>query len=149
MTSLKTRAVDPYVKRFLRWLVPDQRLANRHATPPVNAYLGSARSSNQYGVGNISVAGFYMITDERWIPGTTFPVTLERTDTEGLDQTLTLHATVVRVGKDGVAFTFAQAVSEDKAGSDVRVPTRLDLSKLARFLKGLPLAKPESLEHVS
>jgi hypothetical protein len=146
MTSSNTRAWDPYLKRLLRWLVPDQRLANRHAMPPLNAYLGPVRTSKHYSIGDVSVAGFYMITEERWIPGTVFPVTLERTDAVGNGETLTLHSVVVRTGKDGVGFAFAHAVPEDKANGDLRAAARQDVGKLAQFLRGLPLAKLETLE---
>jgi hypothetical protein len=147
MTSQKTRGKDPLMKRFFRWLVPDQRVANRHAMPPLVAYLGQFQTSKEYKVGDISIAGFYMITEDRWIPGTGFPVTLERTDPEGGGQTLTLHSTVVRCGEDGVGFTFVQQVAEEGVDGDSRGAMRLDLTKLAQFLKGLPLA--DTLERAS
>jgi hypothetical protein len=149
MMSSKTRARDPLMKRLFRWLVPDQRVANRHSMPPLLAYLGMARSSKEYKVGDISVAGFYMITEERWIPGTGFPVTLERTDPQGEGQTLTLYSSVVRIGEDGVGFTFVQPAVEGEAEGESRTGLRLDLTKLAQFLKGLPLGEPEALERAS
>jgi hypothetical protein len=136
------------MKRLIRWLYPDQRVANRHSMPPLIAYLGMVRTSKEYRVGDISVAGFYMITDERWITGTGFPITLERTDEAAMGQTLTLHSTVVRAGDDGVAFTFVQPVIDEMAESDPHSSTRMDLTKLAQFLRGLPLDEgtDESME---
>lgn len=142
-----SRAKDPLMKRLIRWICPDQRVANRHSMPPLIAYLGLVRTSKEYKVGDISVAGFYMITEERWILGTGFPITLERTDDAGEGQTLTLHSTVVRNGEDGVAFTFVHPASDDSSENS----TRMDLTKLAQFLKGLPLAEsdPETLERTA
>jgi hypothetical protein len=143
---------DPLMKRLMRWLVPDQRVANRHTMPPVVAYLGTLRSSKIYKIGDISVAGFYMVTEERWIVGTGFPVTLERTDDGAHGKTLTVHSTVVRTGADGVGFTFLQPATEDHDHSaEVHGTSRLDLTKLAQFLKGLPLSEPsgEALERAS
>lgn len=137
-----SRAKDPLMKRLIRWICPDQRVANRHSMPPVIAYLGLVHTSKEYKVGDISVAGFYMITDERWIPGTGFPITLERTDEAGTGQTLTLHSTVVRIGDDGVAFTFVQPANGNGSDGDAHSSTRMDLTKLAQFLKGLPLVEP-------
>jgi hypothetical protein len=136
----------PLVKRLMRWLVPEQRVANRHGMPPVVAYLGMTRSSKEYKVGDISVAGFYMVTDERWVPGSGFPVTLERTDEGAHRQTLTVFSTVVRNGVDGVGFTFLKPAEEDERAAEVRNSSaaRLDLTKLARFLNGLPLSEPSS-----
>ena len=136
----KSRANEPLMKRLFRWLVPDQRVANRHSMPPLLAFLGHVRSSKEYKVGDISIAGFYMITEERWIVGTGFPVTLQRTDQAGMGQTLTLYSTVARIGEDGVGFTFVQPASEEEADGESRSSMRLDLTKLAQFLKGLPMA---------
>lgn len=132
------------MKRLMRWIVPEQRVANRHPMPPVVAYLGSLRSSKLYKIADISIAGFYMVTEDKWIPGTGFPVTLQRTDDGAQGQTLTAYCTVVRVGPDGVAFSFLQAPDEDRWASEARAKARLDLTKLAHFLKGLRLSEPNS-----
>jgi hypothetical protein len=139
-----SRLQNPFMKRLMRWIVPDQRVANRHSMPPVVAYLGMVRSAREYKIGDISVAGFFMITEERWIPGTGFPVTLGRTDNLGHGKTLTVYCTVVRMGVDGVGFTFLRPAAEDRHASEARDIARLDLTKLAEFLKGLPLAEPSS-----
>jgi len=135
-------AKEPLVKRLIRWLYPDQRVANRHTMPPLIAWLGMVRGSKEYKVGDVSVAGFYMITEERWVPGTSFPVTLERTDEMG--RSLTVQASVVRAGDDGVGFTFLQNAAEETADGPSGANTRVDLTKLAQFLKGLPLATDSS-----
>jgi hypothetical protein len=147
MTS--SRAKEPLMKRLMRWIVPDQRVANRHPLPTLTAYLGLVRSSKQYKVGDISIAGFYMLTEERWILGTGFPVTLEREDELGKGQTLTVFSTVVRSGVDGVGFTFLNS-TEEQQGDD-RSSKKVDLTELAQFLKGLPLSEPtgDALERAS
>jgi hypothetical protein len=139
-----SRQKEPMMKRLMRWLVPDQRVANRHTMPPVVAYLGLVRSSKEYKIGDISIAGFYMITEERWIPGTGFPVTLERTDDAASGQTLTVFSTAVRNGEDGVGFTFLHSADDDQHDGEAYGTTRLDLTKLAQFLKGLPLSEPNA-----
>ncbi len=147
----QARANAPLMRRLMRWIVPDKRVANRRKLPPVIAYLGQLRSSREFKIGDISVAGFYMITEERWVPGSAFPVTLERTDATER-QTFTVYSTVVRTGTDGVAFTFLPPNNEEKRAAEARaVAPRLDLAKLAHFLKGLPLSEPdpEALEPVS
>lgn len=144
------RRKDPMMKRFMRWLVPDQRVATRHTMPPLVAYLGMVRSSKEIKVGDVSVAGFYMITEERWIPGTGFPVTLERTDEAGRGETLTVYATVVRNGEDGVGLTFLKSAEDDQAKPEAQ-GSRMDLTKLAQFLKGLPMSETsaQTLERAS
>ena len=138
------RAKEPLMKRLIRWICPDQRVANRHTMPPLTAWLGMVRSSKEYKVGDVSVAGFYMITEERWIPGTSFPVTLERTDESGMGRSLTVHASVVRTGEDGVGFTFLQNAAEESADGPTGANTKVDLTKLAQFLKGIQLSNPDA-----
>jgi hypothetical protein len=148
MTPAKTR--DPLMKRLFRWLVPEQRVASRHPMPPLIAYLGPIRSAKEYRVGDVSVAGFYMITEERWIPGAGFPVTLERRDPEAEGRMLTLYSTVVRVGENGVGFTFLQRAPQEHSHLQImRTGTQVDLTRVAQFLKGLPLSQPETLERAS
>ncbi|HMG87465.1 MAG TPA: hypothetical protein VK574_17155 [Terracidiphilus sp.] len=144
-------AKEPLMKRLMRWIVPDQRVANRHSMPPVVAYLGQVRCSKIYKIGDVSIAGFFMVTDERWIHGTGFPVTLERTDDGAQGETLTVYSTVVRTGADGVGFTFLQQPEDEQHAGDAHGTTRMDLTKLAQFLKGLQLSEPnsESFERAS
>ena len=149
MTSPKTLSKNPLMKRLFRLLVPDRRVANRHAPPSMIAYLGPVRSAREFKVGDISVAGFYMVTEERWIPGAGFPVTLERRDPEAEGQMLTLYSTVVRAGEDGVGFTFLEPAPIEQSHLQIRAGTRVDLTKLAQFLKGLPLGESEALEPAS
>ena len=137
-----SHAKNSLMRRLLRWMFPDQRVANRHSMPPLIAYPGVVRSSNEFSVGDISLTGFYMSTDERWILGTEFPITLERTDEVGAGQTLTLRCTVVRSGKDGVAFTFLQPATKGSSENEKDTRTRSDLTKIAQFLRGMPLAEP-------
>jgi hypothetical protein len=138
-TMTSAPAKEPLMKRLIRWICPDQRVANRHTMPPLTAWLGMIRSSKEYKVADVSVAGFYMLTEERWIPGTSFPVTLERTDEGGAGRSLTVQASVVRTGDDGVAFTFLQDATKDAGEGPTGANNSVDLTKLAQFLKGLPL----------
>jgi len=141
---------EPLMRRLIRWLYPDQRVAHRHTMPPLIAWLGMVRGSKEFKIGDVSVAGFYMITDERWIPGTSFPVTLERTDEAGMGRSLTVQASVVRICDDGVGFSFLQNPVEDAADGPNGANTRVDLTKLAQFLNGLPLsADPTQFERAS
>lgn len=149
-TMTQPLAKEPLMKRLIRWICPDQRVANRHTMPPLVVWLGMVRGSKEYQVGDVSVAGFYMITDERWVPGTSFPVTLERTDDASVGRSLTVQASVVRAGEDGVGFTFLQDPAEEDADGPTGSNTRVDLTKLAQFLKGLPLAAdPGQFERAS
>ncbi len=138
------RKKDSLITRFLRWIYPDQRNAARHPVPPLIAFLGTARSSPQYGVGDISAVGFFMLTPERWLPGTEMPVTLQRTDAGGPDHAdaITVLSTVVRTDSDGVGFAFVLPKSEQVDSGDP-LGTWATKKHLDRFLHGLKLSRPE------
>src|SRR6266568_6053774 len=131
-------AKPPLFARFLRWLYPDQRKTNRHAMPPLVAYLGAVRTSKVFEVGDVSNAGFYMLTQERWLPGSEMPVTLQRTDGEDLPATITMLSKVVRSGSDGVGFSFA-VPGTDAEGTITDSGAWAIENDLKQFLNGLHL----------
>jgi len=47
------------MKRLLRLVFPDRRVANRYSMPPLIAYPGVVRTSNQSSLRDVSLAGFY------------------------------------------------------------------------------------------
>jgi hypothetical protein len=132
----------PLITRFLRWLYPDQRKTNRLTVPNLIAFLGSVRNSQGYDVSDVSAAGFYMVTKERWIPGTVLPVTLLRTrkDAKDLDESITLQSCVVRAGPDGVGFEFvlSENMASDKKNRELG--SSLEENQLEKFLQGLKLS---------
>ena len=143
MTGSQNQRREPLITRLLRWIYPDQRHANRHPVPPLVAYLGTAKTSPAYRVGDVSAVGFYMVTRERWLPGTEMPVTLQRTDTAKWDfaLALTVLSTVVRTGVDGVGFSFVVA-SVDVTSPEGRPGSWASQEDLNQFLKGIELSKP-------
>ncbi|WP_348261309.1 hypothetical protein P8935_16060 [Telmatobacter sp. DSM 110680] len=152
VTSIHAGARERLVKRLTRWLCPEQRAANRLVAPPLIAYLGTVRGSKEFRIGDFSVSGFYMITEERWIAGTSFPVTLERTDPEGMGRSFTVTATVVRAGEDGIGFSFVPPATDEYSNeSGGTSSTLVDLTQLAQFLNGLPLTQcgAEALKRAS
>jgi hypothetical protein len=106
--------------QFLCWLYPDlhldrveqkrseERRAVRLPLPGLVAYFFTGGSPRPHPIKDISVTGFYMCTDERWLPGTIIRVTLQMVGTsgEGGRDTITVHSRVVRWGPDGGGFEF-------------------------------------------
>ena len=105
--------------QFLRWLFPDlesdapqpvtdRRQAPRLPLPDLIAYFFTGGSPQPHPIQNISVTGFYMETEERWIPGTVIRMTLQRIGSRGDDpgDTISVHSRVVRWGPHGGGFEF-------------------------------------------
>jgi len=145
----RSTAKEPLFTRFLRWLYPDKRRAERCSYPPIVSYLGAVHSTRPYQIADISLKGFYMITLERWLPGTTMVVTLERTDLggSGLGKSITLLSTVARTGLNGIGFSFciaddgeaASGSSKSDSASSLPVSTATK-DDLKTFLDGLNLS---------
>jgi len=140
-TSAATRAVprESLLRRFLRWLVPDRRRSPRHIMPPLVAYLGVVGASKPYKVGDISCTGFFMLTQEHWLPGTYMPISLERTDLFGSHRSnfITVQAYVVRNSPDGVGFGFLIANSTAESTDGLAGARWVTRRMMADFLVGL------------
>jgi hypothetical protein len=105
--------------RLLRWLFPhlviqeldepeDRRRADRQSLSGLVAYYFTGGSPAPQRISNISVTGFYLQTDERWMPGTVVRMTLQRLGSKGDDpaDTITVNSRIVRWGADGEGFEF-------------------------------------------
>lgn len=114
----------------------DRRKTNRVHDPKLAVYYWMDARPEQHEVRDISPTGIYVVTDERWYPGTTIKMTLQRTD--GHEETLERHIVVeskaVRWGDDGVGLTF---VLPDKSGTPKGTQSILDIADkktLQKFL---------------
>jgi hypothetical protein len=141
---------ESLIARFIRWLFPDQRSSARHLLPPVVAYLGAIRLSKTYQVGDVSLRGFYILTSERWLLGSMFPVTLQRIDIDEDDPagTITVQATVVRLGTDGTGFEFAVPEPMANESRDADSGLRMFQASLTKFFQGLNLPSREEANNI-
>jgi hypothetical protein len=123
--------------RFMRWLSTDRRNAKRHPLPGLVAYYWTGGAPQAYHIGDISAGGVYLLTDERWFPGTMILMTLQRTNTDGEDPDdyIAVQTKVTRWGSDGVGLCFvpSNAVALD---SGIILPeTGVGKKALLRFVQ--------------
>ncbi len=103
-------AVSPYPpKTWLeRWLSPDPRKAPREQFEGLTAFYWTGASPQAHAIRDISSTGIYIITEERWYPGTLVLMTL--TTNGGEDKTdersIVIQSRAVRWGSDGVGLKF-------------------------------------------
>jgi hypothetical protein len=78
--------------------------------PLLVAFYWDGAAPRAHQVQDISSTGFYLLTTERWLPGTMVTMTLQRTDVtnghSGAEPHIPVLSKVVRLDKDGVGFTF-------------------------------------------
>ena len=106
---------------FKRWWSPDPRKAPREKEPGLAAYYWNGASPMAHGVRDISSTGLYVVTEERWYPGTLVLMTLQRTNRgeEYEERSIAVQTRAVRWGPDGVGLQFVLADGRDlRAGKN-------------------------------
>ena len=117
---------------FQRWWSPDPRKAPRSLEPGLAAYYWNGAAPVAHGIRDISSSGLYVMTEERWYPGTLVLMTLQRADQgeEYAERSIAVQTRAVRWGPDGVGLQFV--LSDNKDGHHGK-NTILDAAGRAEF----------------
>jgi hypothetical protein len=107
------------VSRLKEWVLQssEQRRAERHPGPGTVAYYWDGSVPVPREIRNISLTGAYLITPERWYPGTIIKLTMNPNcpGPDGSKECIEIRCRVVRHGTDGVGLKFiSQEVNERK-----------------------------------
>jgi Flp pilus assembly protein TadG len=94
----------------------ERRKAERQDAPEVVAHYWDGAAPAAHTIRNISASGLYILTEQRWYPGTLVMLTLQRKDSVGeeADRSITVQSKVVRSGPDGVGLVFVPVEHEEK-----------------------------------
>ena len=126
--------VSVWVERVLS---PDPRRSPRFANPPLAAYYWTGGAPEPRKIANISGSGLYLLTNERWYPGTCVTMTLQTfgPGREMRKEWIAVEVQIVRSGVDGVggAFLFPSAGIEGYVSSE----RCADRRTVERFIKRL------------
>jgi len=91
--------------------------AERRPVPEFAAYHPDGSAAKSSRIKDISSTGVYLFADERWLPGTHVPITIQRTGPPEPDskRRVTLKTRVARWGDDGIglAFTLPEDIDFD------------------------------------
>lgn len=119
-----------------RWLDkvlgPDSSRAQRREPDSFVAYYWSNSTLKEDAVKNVSATGVYIITNERWAPGTIVSLTLQRQGEleRHKGRRITTRARAVRTGDDGVGLAFIVPTEHDERTWDGLVETLVEQAKL-------------------
>jgi PilZ domain len=95
---------------FKRLSSSEHRKAQRMKAPLLVAFYWDGAAPSSHAIQNISSTGFYLVTKERWLPGTMVTMTLQRTDmahgNSGTEPHISVLSKVVRLDEHGVGFAF-------------------------------------------
>jgi len=126
------------VTNWLNWLVSrERRRAERQNLPNLVAHYWDGAAPLAHKVRDISSTGLYLVTEQRWYPGTLVMMSLQR---DGLaehhpDRAITVKAKVVRSGVDGVGFVFAMLPKAPPNETPDAFPNGADRKTFERFLE--------------
>jgi hypothetical protein len=97
-----------------RWWSPDPRRAPEQRKSPrmppagLAAYYWTGAAPKAHSIKDISATGMYVVTEERWYPGTLILMTLQETvdGEESIEHSIAVHSRAIRWGNDGVGLQF-------------------------------------------
>lgn len=122
----------------------DKRRAVRYLAPRLVAYYWDGGAPRPHLIRDISFSGLYLLTEQRWYPGTVITMTLQRTEPgdTGAKESIPVQAKAIRQGDDGMGFAFmlpqAQDVRRvhDIISEGVEMADRTSLHRFLRQLLG-------------
>jgi hypothetical protein len=111
--------VTPVKVIFRRLVGQERRSAERRVVPGLVAYYWDGGPPKPHSIREISLTGMYLVTDERWYPGSVLMMRLQQVGSIEADAelTITVYAKAVRHGIDGVGMTFLPLTPADFAES--------------------------------
>ncbi len=109
------KAVRPPRNWLERWWSPDPRKAPREPGQGLAAYYWNGATPEAHKVRDISATGLYLVTEERWYPGTLVLMTLQRTQNgeRTAERSISVMSRAVRCGNDGVGLQFIPVDEKD------------------------------------
>ncbi len=133
----------PLYLRVLQWLFPEvnQRRAKRFPTPNLVAYYWTGGAPYSYQVGDISATGLFLLTKERWAPGTLIQMTLQPQSGKVSDaNSICVLSEVVRWGENGSGFNFILKDYENVMNYGLQPSEAIDRKTVEKFLQkvGVP-----------
>ena len=131
----------------MRWLlrIPPDRALSRHALPELVASYWTGASPQTFAIENISGSGMFLLTEERWSPGTVILMNLQRTDMLGKEKgaAIAVMARVVRATPQGMGMAFMFSGYLDLARGKANPHLGADRETLEYFLLKLNLIRQE------
>ena len=116
------RRTDPFRNWFKRWWSPDARKAPRQPAPRLSAYYWNGGTPNAHNIRDVSSTGLYLLTEDRWYPGTLILMTLQDLNgvKNGSKPVISVKVRAVRWGDDGVGlqFVLADDALDDETASE-------------------------------
>jgi hypothetical protein len=118
---------------------PEQRKAPRDTIPGLAAYYWTGGSPSAHVIRDISATGLYVVTEERWYPGTLILMTLQHSENGevSVESSISVHSRAVRWGNDGVGLQFIPQDAPAASKGLSHLAHGVDKKELDQFLDRL------------
>jgi hypothetical protein len=118
---------------------PELRKAPREPLPGLAAYYWTGAAPKAHSVRDISSTGLFVVTEERWYPGTLVLMTLQETDgrEDSAERSISVHSRAVRWGNDGVGLQFIPKDAPEARKGLNTLAHGVDKKELEQFLERL------------
>jgi Flp pilus assembly protein TadG len=136
------------VKSWFRWLLSEERrMAERQEATGLVTYYWDGASPVAHTVRDISSSGIYVVTEQRWYPGTVIMMTLQKTDSieSGAERSIAVWSEVVRSGADGVGFAFVLPQTRDSQRAGIIPLNGADKKTFESFVQKLRTSAGNSI----
>jgi hypothetical protein len=140
VVSPQTKATKPAKNWLQRLLSPEPELprkAERVSLPGLTAYFFTGGAPVAHEIRDISLSGLYVVTEERWYPGTTVMMTLTDRSDSTHERSISLYATAVRWGSDGVGVRFILQDPKKQRQGNSSMAEGIGVKQLEQFLQSL------------
>ncbi len=134
--------IQPKRNWLERWLFPDtsgqdKRSGARKPAPGLIAHFWTGGPPKSQPVRDISATGMYVVTEERWYLGTQIRITLTKTLEDGppAGRSITVMATAVRWGNDGVGLEFVRNTARKTQRHEPLLSEGADGEQLGQFVE--------------
>ncbi len=125
-----------WLERWLSFEPADPRRSLRKPLPGLVAHFFTGCAPQEQQILDISLTGLYVLTNERWYLGTTVRMTLTDRREPTVEHSITVNATVVRWGNDGVGLQFVLQNPKGRRSEFDGVVQGVDQMQLEQFLQG-------------
>jgi len=123
-----------WLERFLSAEPDDKRAALRESIPGLTAFFFTGGAPVPHGIRDVSETGLYVLTEERWYPGTVIRITLTDQREPTAERSFTVNAVVMRWGNDGVGLHFVFQNKKDRRRGNLSAEERtMGLADAASF----------------
>src|SRR5260370_10762417 len=136
------------MKSWSEWLFSrERRKAKRQEPLHLVAHYWYGAAPLAHDIRDISSTGLYLLTEQRWYPGTLVMLSLQRVGVAGTDpdRSIMVNTKVVRSGTDGVGLAFVMPEKQAAHKAESVRPGGADRKTFHRFLQRLMANRGQAL----